>query len=116
MPATVLIMHTQFRRSKRMHRDATVTILLLLLCAAAQGFILRRAGRCLCPRATMASIPMQYIKDIKFISRGPRCFKEQVIAVLTTGVKICIKPHSNWLKNIKREGIQRKLLTEDRRK
>ncbi|XP_078405704.1 interleukin-8-like [Cetorhinus maximus] len=108
-------MHTQFRRSKKMNRVAIVTILLLFLCAAAQGFILRRAGRCHCPRATMASIPIQYIKDIKFISRGPRCFKEQVIAVLTTGGEICIKPHSNWLKNIKREGILSKLQTEERK-
>ncbi|XP_067872986.1 interleukin-8-like [Heterodontus francisci] len=98
-----------------MNRGATVTIFLLLLCAAVQGFILRRAGRCHCPRATMASIPMQYIKDIKFISRGPRCFKEQVIVVLTTGDEICIKPHSNWLKKIKREGNLNKLPTKERK-
>ncbi|XP_020387277.2 interleukin-8-like [Rhincodon typus] len=85
-----------------MSREATVIALLLLLCAAAQGFLLRRAGRCHCPRATTASIPLQYIKDIKFISRGPHCFKEQVIAVLTTGGEVCIKPHANWLKKIER--------------
>ncbi|XP_072447353.1 interleukin-8-like isoform X2 [Chiloscyllium punctatum] len=87
-----------------MNREATVIILLLLLCAVAQGFILRRAGRCHCPRATTASIPLWYIKDIKFITRHPRCFKEQVIAVLTTGHEVCLNPHAKWLKKVKREG------------
>ncbi|XP_078258415.1 interleukin-8-like [Rhinoraja longicauda] len=82
-----------------MDRTASVTILILLLCAiAAQGIpILGANGRCQCTGTSSKVIPRNAIRSLKFIPRGSHCENAEIIVTRKNGKKVCVDPEAKWL-------------------
>ncbi|XP_072108023.1 alveolar macrophage chemotactic factor-like [Mobula birostris] len=82
-----------------MDRTATVTILILLLCAiAAQGVPTPRAqGQCKCIRTSFDVIHPKFIRSLKYIPRGSRCGRAEIIVTLKNEKKLCVDPDARWL-------------------
>ncbi|XP_059844491.1 interleukin-8-like [Hypanus sabinus] len=82
-----------------MDRTATVTILILLLCAiAAQGILIPGAqGRCQCLQTSFDIIHPVSIQSLKYIPRGSHCDKAEIIVTLKNKNKKCVDPDAKWL-------------------
>ncbi|XP_072108025.1 interleukin-8-like [Mobula birostris] len=82
-----------------MDRTATVTILILLLCAiAAQGVPIPGAQRrCQCLQSSSDIIHPMSIQSLKYIPRGSHCDKAEVIVTLKNKTKMCVHPDAKWL-------------------
>ncbi|XP_072108012.1 interleukin-8-like [Mobula birostris] len=82
-----------------MDRTATVTILILLLCAiAAQGVPIPGAqGRCHCIRTSFDVIHPKFIRNLKYIPSGSHCERAEIIVTLRNEKKVCVDPDARWL-------------------
>ncbi|XP_078267319.1 interleukin-8-like [Rhinoraja longicauda] len=82
-----------------MDRTASVTILILLLCAiTTQGFpILGGQGRCRCIRATSAFIRPRFILRLAYIPPGSHCETTEIIITLKNKKRVCVDPDAKWL-------------------
>ncbi|XP_062898289.1 interleukin-8-like [Mobula hypostoma] len=82
-----------------MDRTATVTILILLLCAiAAQGVPIPGAqGRCHCIRTSFDIIHPTSIRSLKYIPKGSHCERAEIIVTLKNETKVCVDPDARWL-------------------
>ncbi|GCB77173.1 interleukin-8-like [Scyliorhinus torazame] len=96
-----------------MNRAATLTVLILLLCAiTAQGIpIPGIQGRCKCIRTTARPVNPKTMRSVKYIPRGSHCVTTEIIVTMKNGKKLCVNPNAQWVKIIikaKRAGRQRK--------
>ncbi|XP_051893274.1 interleukin-8-like isoform X5 [Pristis pectinata] len=82
-----------------MDRAASVTILILLLCAiAAQGVPIPGAqGRCQCIQTSSHVIRPKVIQSLKYIPRGSHCENTEIIVTLKNKKKVCVDPDAKWL-------------------
>ncbi|XP_072108018.1 interleukin-8-like [Mobula birostris] len=82
-----------------MDRTATVTILILLLCAiAAQGVPIPGAqGRCHCIQTSFDVIHPRSIRSLKYIPKGSHCERAEIIVTLKNEMKVCVDPDARWL-------------------
>ncbi|XP_072921290.1 interleukin-8-like isoform X3 [Hemitrygon akajei] len=82
-----------------MERTATVTILILLLCAiAAQGVpIPGEEGRCKCVQTSFDIIHPKSIRSLKYIPSGSHCERAEIIVTLKNEKKVCVDPDAKWL-------------------
>ncbi|XP_059844489.1 interleukin-8-like [Hypanus sabinus] len=82
-----------------MDRTATVTILILLLCAiAAQGVPIPGAeGRCKCIQSSLDVIQLESVKSLKYFPSGPDCEKDEIIITLKNKKKVCVDLNAKWL-------------------
>ncbi|XP_051893270.1 interleukin-8-like isoform X1 [Pristis pectinata] len=82
-----------------MDRAASVTILILLLCAiAAQGVPIPGAqGRCQCVQISSDVIRPKFIQSLKYIPRGSHCEQAEIIVTLKNKKKVCVDPDAKWL-------------------
>ncbi|XP_072920080.1 interleukin-8-like [Hemitrygon akajei] len=82
-----------------MERTATVTILILLLCAiAAQGVpIPGEEGRCKCIQTSFDIIHPKSIRSLKYIPSGSHCERAEIIVTLKNEKKVCVDPDAKWL-------------------
>ncbi|XP_014062556.2 growth-regulated alpha protein, partial [Salmo salar] len=46
-------------------------------------------------------------QSVEILPRGPRCKTTEVIAGLVSGEKICLNPHSGWVKKLARFAVKR---------
>ncbi|XP_062898290.1 interleukin-8-like [Mobula hypostoma] len=81
-----------------MDRTATVTILILLLCAiAAQGVPIPGAqGRCHCIQTSFDIIHPTSIRSLKYIPKGSHCPSAEIIVTLKNEKKVCVDPDAKW--------------------
>ncbi|XP_059844490.1 interleukin-8-like [Hypanus sabinus] len=82
-----------------MDRTATVTILILLLCAiAAQGVRIPGAqSQCKCIGTTSKFINPKIIRSLKYIPSGSSCERAEIIVTLKNEKKVCVDPDAKWL-------------------
>ncbi|XP_078258427.1 interleukin-8-like [Rhinoraja longicauda] len=82
-----------------MDRAASVTILILLLCAiTTQGIpILVAHGRCHCIGTSSKVIHPHSIQSLKYIPRGSHCENAEIIVTRKNGKKVCVDPEAKWL-------------------
>ncbi|XP_072920085.1 interleukin-8-like [Hemitrygon akajei] len=87
-----------------MERTATVTILILLLCAiAAQGVPIPGAeGRCKCVQTSFDVIHPKFIRSLKYIPSGSHCERAEIIVTLRNEKKVCVDPDAKWLQALMR--------------
>ncbi|XP_038648975.1 interleukin-8-like [Scyliorhinus canicula] len=95
-----------------MNRAATLTVLILLLCAiTAQGIpIPGIQGRCKCVRTTARPVDPKNMRSMKYIPRGSHCVTTEIIVTMKNGKKLCVNPNAQWVKIIikaKRAGRQK---------
>ncbi|XP_043557907.1 interleukin-8-like [Chiloscyllium plagiosum] len=83
-----------------MKRAAILTILVLLLCAmTAEGIpIPGIQGRCKCILTTTKRFDPNFIRNVKYIPRGPHCVTTEIIITMKNGMKVCMNPNTKWLK------------------
>ncbi|NP_001279276.1 interleukin-8-like precursor [Callorhinchus milii] len=65
--------------------------------------------RCHCIKTTSEFIHPKFIKELIIINPGPHCPQTEYIAVLRSGVKICLDIKKRWVKKI----INSKLRNQD---
>ncbi|XP_055496334.1 interleukin-8-like [Leucoraja erinacea] len=89
-----------------MGRAASVTILILLLCAVtAQGIpILVAHGRCHCTGTSAKVIPPKSIRSLKFIPSGSHCENAEIIVTLKNEKKVCVDLEAKWLEILIKKG------------
>ncbi|XP_067861312.1 interleukin-8-like [Heptranchias perlo] len=85
-----------------MSRAATVTILILFLCAiTTQGIpIPGTQGRCLCTQNSSNFINPRLIRSLKYIPKGSHCETPEIIVTKRNGNKLCVSPDAEWVKII----------------
>ncbi|XP_061664458.1 C-X-C motif chemokine 19 [Syngnathoides biaculeatus] len=64
---------------------------------------------CRCLRAETRIIPPDSLRSIKVTPEGPHCTQIEVIAILVGGERVCLDPHSWWVKKLVRY-VQKKQL------
>ncbi|XP_032879700.1 C-X-C motif chemokine 9-like isoform X3 [Amblyraja radiata] len=82
-----------------MDRAASVTILILLLCAiTTQGIpILGLQGRCRCIRTTSVFIRPKLIQRLVYIPPRSQCETAEIIITLKNRKRVCVNPDAKWL-------------------
>ncbi|CAI5669276.1 interleukin-8-like [Oreochromis niloticus] len=55
---------------------------------------------CRCLQVESRIIPPDNLRSIKLFPEGPHCPDTEVIAGLANGAKVCLNPHSTWVKKL----------------
>ncbi|XP_005751125.1 C-X-C motif chemokine 19 [Pundamilia nyererei] len=55
---------------------------------------------CRCLQVESRIIPPDTLRSIKLFPEGPHCPDTEVIAGLANGAKVCLNPHSAWVKKL----------------
>ncbi|XP_053353554.1 interleukin-8-like [Clarias gariepinus] len=81
----------------------------LLLALISSSLFLTRAlqplgkgynSHCMCLKLESRVIPQQSLRSVEIFPRGSHCKNTEVIAGLMSGERICLNPHTKWVKSL----------------
>ncbi|KAM9501020.1 C-X-C motif chemokine 19 [Clarias gariepinus] len=57
-------------------------------------------SHCMCLKLESRVIPQKSLRSVEIFPRGSHCRNTEVIAGLVSGERICLNPHTKWVKKL----------------